>query len=802
MDLNTSSEVNDALVNSVDEDPLTDPLAFDHDYTAALQTSSELDVSYPELKSPRRNSNAITVEFEDDEDEEEEEDDSGEIVFVDINRLKAQPQPQPSPSSLQSPTSQTRAPVRAKEANPELFPKDDHSKPGVEKPGTGTASSPDDTDASRSDGSDSGLGSDILNTPATEKPDSGEHPTPLPVPELTITTNESYCDGGPSHHVHSPACDSPALTPDLPSSSGDFVDKELLLNLPPPRSALKRVSLEDTSAAVEEKRTRRTVQFDSVTIFYFARIQGFLCVPSVGGCTLGMEARHMYEKTMTLNEHVAEQRRALRLQLELLNPNTTRSQQQQLQSQSSQNHNNNNNNSSSDSSDDEASSASDLDAELTGFLRPIGTKQRRAMLKAAGVRRIEASEKDECRIIRDSREVCGCRCPGGYCDPDLCYCSINNIKCQVDRPNYPCSCTGDCCGNQIGRVEFNPGRVRTHYIHTKMRLELEEKQQRLDSGRMSGGDQDQRCSSEVVAVGLRAKRHTAEHTVYYDQVESSRDFVDYRRPFETTTREIENCLSQQAVVSVTPFGSLAASSSNLSLSSNSPSNHNSNSSNVNISGSRTDPMSTQSILSRNSSSSSSCTSDYQRSFLSTLDTARRPVVISEISPAAAASLSTADSRPLSNGSQFCNNILQILGIQSPTPPPPTVSAVANNNPVESYPPASADHFGADALSELRQVEDAANNNRELAGSSASKPSIESNSDSRPFVEMPHFNSSESIKVGNVDLGYSSSSLPVVVVNGANAELGGGNYSDWSSVRDTAGDVADRPNADGERGDFI
>lgn len=47
---------------------------------------------------------------------------------------------------------------------------------------------------------------------------------------------------------------------------------------------------------------------------------------------------------------------------------------------------------------------------------------------------------------------------------------------QVDRPNFPCGCTRDGCGNIVGRVEFNSGRVRTHFIHTIMRLELEKKQ--------------------------------------------------------------------------------------------------------------------------------------------------------------------------------------------------------------------------------------------------------------------------------------------------------------------------------------
>lgn len=52
---------------------------------------------------------------------------------------------------------------------------------------------------------------------------------------------------------------------------------------------------------------------------------------------------------------------------------------------------------------------------------------------------------------------------------------------QVDRLNFPCGCTNrDGCGNIVGRVEFNSGRVRTHFIHTIMRLELEKKQNQSD----------------------------------------------------------------------------------------------------------------------------------------------------------------------------------------------------------------------------------------------------------------------------------------------------------------------------------
>lgn len=42
---------------------------------------------------------------------------------------------------------------------------------------------------------------------------------------------------------------------------------------------------------------------------------------------------------------------------------------------------------------------------------------------------------------------------------------------------FPCGCSRDACGNTVGRVEFNPSRVRTHFIHTIMRLEMESRHQ-------------------------------------------------------------------------------------------------------------------------------------------------------------------------------------------------------------------------------------------------------------------------------------------------------------------------------------
>ncbi|XP_050084415.1 uncharacterized protein LOC126570586 [Anopheles aquasalis] len=268
--------------------------------------------------------------------------------------------------------------------------------------------------------------------------------------------------------------------------------------LPPIKSSLKRRSeptvteepgadtatlAEKGEGATSQKRAKKGICFDGVTVYYFPRMQGFGCVPSQGGCTLGMESQHVHSRRLTLAEHAAEQRKVHRQQLQELNQRSS---------------------SSEDSSSDEepSESGSEADSESYGFLQPVSARQRRALLKAAGVRRIDPSEKDECREIRTSREVCGCTCRG-FCNPNTCACSLAGIKCQVDRPSFPCGCTHESCHNTAGRVEFNPNRVRSHFMHTIMRLSLEDKanemrqtmQQQTVSSRPSAGLTNGACST-------------------------------------------------------------------------------------------------------------------------------------------------------------------------------------------------------------------------------------------------------------------------------------------------------------------
>lgn len=51
--------------------------------------------------------------------------------------------------------------------------------------------------------------------------------------------------------------------------------------------------------------------------------------------------------------------------------------------------------------------------------------------------------------------------------------------------NFPCGCTVDGCGNSVGRVQFNPSRVRKHFIHTLMRLEIKKREAQEEENKLA-----------------------------------------------------------------------------------------------------------------------------------------------------------------------------------------------------------------------------------------------------------------------------------------------------------------------------
>ncbi|XP_042281545.1 cysteine/serine-rich nuclear protein 3 [Thunnus albacares] len=250
-----------------------------------------------------------------------------------------------------------------------------------------------------------------------------------------------------------------------PSASGPFT----------PDSILKR-----------EKRLRtRRVHFEKVTVYYFSRRQGFTSVPSQGGSTLGMSNRHSWVRQYSLGEFALEQERIHRDMLrDHLKEEKLNSIKLKLTKNGTVESEEANTLTAEDISDD------DIDLDNTEvdeyfFLQPLTTKKRRALLRSSGVKKIDVEEKHELRAIRMSREDCGCDCRV-FCDPETCACSNAGIKCQVDRMSFPCGCTKEGCSNSTGRVEFNPIRVRTHFLHTIMKLELEKSREQQQASPSNG----------------------------------------------------------------------------------------------------------------------------------------------------------------------------------------------------------------------------------------------------------------------------------------------------------------------------
>lgn len=320
----------------------------------------------------------------------------------------------------------------------------------------------------RSDGSDSGIGSETTEERKV-------------MFNLDLPCTSTQNNNGSQKHTAD-------LSSQENNDDGDNVKCNELQMKEPVRSSLKRTCTYDSPEGLPKKKRKEGIKFDNVTVYYFPRTQGFTCVPSQGGSTLGMEREHTHMQKFSLAEHASEQRRLHRQILQQL-----KSERHSLQGAAL---------SSSEESDteEEASdiSESELDLDSYYFLQPVPTRQRRALLRAAGVRKIEGYEKDECRDIRTSREFCGCACKG-VCNPETCSCSVAGIKCQVDRLNFPCGCTRDGCGNTTGRIEFNPVRVRTHFIHTLMRLGLEKKNEQNQAAKRQWAESHNTNSTACVA---------------------------------------------------------------------------------------------------------------------------------------------------------------------------------------------------------------------------------------------------------------------------------------------------------------
>ncbi|PAA92469.1 hypothetical protein BOX15_Mlig003408g2 [Macrostomum lignano] len=213
----------------------------------------------------------------------------------------------------------------------------------------------------------------------------------------------------------------------------------------PPRSLFKCRRHSPSRSQTGQSRPTRRVRFaDQIRAFLFERALGFSCVPSRGSVGLGMQLNHCAVESLAPHDRPVDD------------------------------------NNSSSSTGYSAAFGFRL-AEDGQALSPLPVRSRRQLLRESGVRRADsAEERAECRLIRASRERCGCDCPDG-CILGVCPCAGDEIPCQVDRAGFPCACARpEACANPAGRLEFNPSRVRAHYVHTAHRLSLESEQQQAD----------------------------------------------------------------------------------------------------------------------------------------------------------------------------------------------------------------------------------------------------------------------------------------------------------------------------------
>ena len=75
------------------------------------------------------------------------------------------------------------------------------------------------------------------------------------------------------------------------------------------RCSVKRSSSPSFDDDQATKKSKKRISFSAVTAYYFPRAQGFTCIPSQGGSTLGMALKHSHVESLSLSEHALQQRK-------------------------------------------------------------------------------------------------------------------------------------------------------------------------------------------------------------------------------------------------------------------------------------------------------------------------------------------------------------------------------------------------------------------------------------------------------------------------------------------------------------
>lgn len=240
-DLNMTDEVNALPEGASFEDPLTDPLAID-DFP---EHTDDDNVDVPsETESPPIDS----------------------IIFVDIETLKCK---------VKDNEKSSEAEIKLKELpsgqESDINGNDRHSVTvdDEEQPQPAVLHANSDKEAASADSSF------VISVNSSELENED-------VTDTSVLLEEIRSDGS----------DSGLGSDSLRSISA--IEKNLA-SMTPSKSSLKRRSV-DNLHEDEAKKPKRGINFGDVTVFYFPRCQGFGCVPTQGGSTLGMTAKHAYKK--------------------------------------------------------------------------------------------------------------------------------------------------------------------------------------------------------------------------------------------------------------------------------------------------------------------------------------------------------------------------------------------------------------------------------------------------------------------------------------------------------------------------
>lgn len=111
--------------------------------------------------------------------------------------------------------------------------------------------------------------------------------------------------------------------------------------------------------------------------------------------------------------------------------------------------------------------------------------------------------------------------------------------------SFPCGCSRDGCGNAAGRIEFNPLRVRTHYLHTIMKLDLENRRMLIHgpAGRYAESDSPPSTCPTSPALSSELEESELQTAAEVRDLLAERDILE--RENETAVLHLQSAEEQE-----------------------------------------------------------------------------------------------------------------------------------------------------------------------------------------------------------------------------------------------------------------